>query len=94
MVEDAALAATKGATAMQPKCPHLEQRSNDSHPLTAKRPAKFCSLFLWPSSNTRTRRPIDFHIATHVNIHGVLALLPSNEIVLTEPRSLVEGSRG
>jgi len=95
MVEDAALAATKGAQGMQPKFPlNSTSRANDSHPLTAKKTSKFCSLFLWPSSNTRTRRPIDFHIATHVSIHGVLALLPSNEIVLTEPRSLVEGSRG
>jgi len=56
---------------MPPKFPlNSNSRSNDSHPLTAKSPAKFCSLFLWPSSNTRRRRPIDFHIATHTSIHA------------------------
>jgi len=83
---------------MPPKFPlNSNSRSNDSHPLTAKKTSQvlltFFMALLQYEEAASDRFPYS-HPHKHSRSECVLALLPSNEIVLTEPRSLVEGSRG
>jgi hypothetical protein len=77
---------------MQPKFPlNSNSCSNDSHPLTAKKTSQILLTFFMAILQYEDAASDRFPYShTHVSIHAqnVLALLPSNEIVLTKPRSL------
>jgi hypothetical protein len=75
----------------------LEQPLHDSIRSLRKRPSQVLLTFFMAILQYEDAASDRFPYShTHVSIHAqnVLTLLPSNEIILTKPRSLVEGSRG